>query len=298
MNASKTIKAAFTGVALTMLLGCGPEINSRYGDEHWDPNTTKETFDPVELPNYEVVYFDLDSDEAAEEWEARITVDFTDLSRRSKDGLIVAQFQRGIAAEQVLDDLITSSDSNISDTNFWNDLETAEDKRLTTSIPGDYKVIFDFDVIMPNGNTVSYYLDDLTFTVPGCQTNYVYYEDYVNPVLADYCVTCHSTGSASTAMSLSTSNLASRRNNFLNVLQNGMDTVSFDGTALEWIFDTNHEGYTAAVTIPTTERTLFSNYVLLHQDDESRNANSDFEFTSADGDDFCFAKPNTMTVEN
>jgi hypothetical protein len=298
MSIINAVKAMPMSMTVLALAACGPEINSRYGDENWDPNKTKETFDPIDVPEYEVVYYDQDSADDAEDWEARITIDFTEQSRRSKDGLIVAQFQRGFAAAEVLDDLITSSDSNTSDTKFWNDLEAGEDKRLTATVPGDYKLIFDFDVIWPNGNTVSYYFDDITFTVPGCQTNYVYYEDYINPVLADYCVTCHSSGSAATAMSLSSSNLTTRRNNFLSVLESGLDTVTYDGTVLAWIFDSQHEGQATAASMSSSENSVFRNYVALHQSDTDRNATSDFEFTSSDGSNFCFAKPSTMTVEN
>ena len=298
MSKNTVVKAIPVGMTVLALAACGPESNSRYGDAYWDPNDTKETFNPIELPTYEVVYVDLDTDDAVEQWQARISLDFTEQSRRSKDGLIVAQYQRGIAEPKVLDDLITSADSNSSDTRFWNDLEAGEDKRLTTSIPGDYKLIFDFDVIWPNGNTVSYNFDDIQFTVPGCQTNYTYYSDYINPVLAEYCVACHSSGSAQSALSLSSSNLTTRRNNFLSVLENGLDSVTYEGTVLAWIFDSAHPGQTNAAAMSSTENTLFRNYVALLQSDSERNATADFTFTSSDGSNFCFAKPNPMTVEN
>ncbi|MEJ2045500.1 MAG: hypothetical protein P8X74_10555 [Reinekea sp.] len=285
------------GLMAVMMVACGPENNSRYGDEYWDPSETKEKFDPVKLPGFEVVYFDQDSDEAIEDWEARISIDFTDLARRSKDGLIVAQYQRGIASPKVIDALITSQDSDQADTRFWNDIEAGEDKRLTSDIPGNYKLIFDFDVIAPNGNTVSFLLDDIEFTVPGCQTNHVYYNDYINPILADHCVTCHSSGSARSALNLDSNNLTTRRDNFLNRLDSGLER-EFNGTVLAWIFNNAHAGKSNAEAMTNTERGIFNAYVSLHQSDENRAAGDDFEFTSADGPNFCFAKPSPMVVEN
>jgi hypothetical protein len=297
-------KTLVLSLATVAIVGCGPENNSRYGDEHWDPNKTKEQFDPIEAPEMEVVYFDNTAgDDTDDDFEARISVDFTEISRRSKDGLVVAQYQRGLSTPVVLDDLITSADSFNTDTAFWNDLAALEDKRLTTSTPGEYKFIFDFDVIWPNGNTVSYLFEDQVITVPGCQTSFLYYSDYINNSLADNCVACHSSGIAQTAMDLSSGNFDTRRGVFLNQVEDGPVDTGYAGTTLEYIFSADHSGQSSANQITGNALTVFNSYlnILIAKetaDSAGFDAATDFTFTEDDGSGFCFARPSTFTVES
>jgi hypothetical protein len=287
--------------AAAVLASCGPENNSRYGDEYWDPNTTKETFDPVEAPTLEVVYSDnTPGDEEDVDFTALISLDFTELSRRSSNG-IFPEYQRGNATPTVIDALVTGGASNATDTQFWNDLENDEDKRLTTDIPGDYKIIMDFDVIWPNGNTVSYIFDDMTFTVPGCQTSFVYYSDYINKPLADNCVSCHSSGDARDAMNLS-GNVTTRRGVFLNQVEDGPSDGDFTGNTLNYIFSSSHPGQSSANLIEGDDRTAFNTYLTLliakETADNSFDAATDFTFTEDDGPGFCFDRPSTFIVED
>ena len=302
MTYSEISKVFLFATAAVVISSCGPETNSRYGDEYWDPNTTKETFDPVEAPTLEVVYSDnTTGDDTDNDFTALISFDFTELSRRSSES-IFPQYQRGNASPEVIDFMVTSADSNVTDTKFWNDLENALDKRLTTDIPGDYKIILDFDVIWPNGNSVSYVFDDMTFRVPGCQTNYVYYGDYINKPLAENCVSCHSSGDARDAMNLSGS-VTGRRGVFLNQVEDSPSDGDFTGNTLNYIFSSSHPGASSAALIEGDDRTAFNNYLTLliakeEADVAGFDAAADFTFTEDDGTGFCFDRPTTFTVEN
>jgi len=294
-------KAITISTSFAFLLGCGPEANTRYGDEFWDPNATKEAFDPIEVPDFIVTYKDdTPGDTADEDWTSYITLDFTELSRRSKEGVVIA-YTRGLTDDKDISDLIDTNVSSFTDTEFLNDLEAAEDRRLRADVPGDYVLALDFDVIWPNGNTVSYLFDDITFTVPGCQTNFGFYEDYINPVLADKCVSCHSAGDASTAMSLSDNDFNDRRSDFLSKI----DAAALDegtGTMLQYIFNSDHTGSATADTIESDQKTIFMNFIstLKGIDDDTgdaRGVTSDFTFLTTDGAGFCFSRPATMVVE-
>ncbi|MFT5007807.1 MAG: hypothetical protein ACI868_000499, partial [Granulosicoccus sp.] len=242
MTTQHLINGLGIGLMVASLIGCGPETNSRVGDQFWDPNTTKEVFDPIDAPPYSVVYRDnTPANSEDDDWTALVTVDFTALSRRSKDG-IVPTYTRGLSAPKVIDDLIDSTVSGINDTQFFNNLAAGIDARLQADSAGDYRLVLDFDVIWPNGNSVSYLFDDIRFTVPGCQTSYLYYSDYINPVLAENCVNCHNAGDASAAFDLDAGNLTTRRNNFLAKVDAGALTAPRTGTMLDYIYSAEHSG--------------------------------------------------------
>ncbi len=301
MNLNPLNLSVLISFSSTLLVACGPESNSRYGDEYWDPTDTKATFDPVEPPEYTVTYSDnTDADTADDDWTAHITIDFTDLNRRSKDG-VIASYQRGFAEQKLIDDLIDTNVSTITDTEFVFDYSAGEDRRLSTDIPGEYAVVLDFDVIWPNGNTVSYLFNDMNFTIPGCQTNYGIYSDYINPVLADNCVNCHNAGDASSAFDLDSTNNTTRRTSFFNKVS--ADALSVGtGTMVDYIFGTQHTGTATANAIDSTQQTKFRQLITLLQaidndTGDSRNITSDFTFLASDGNELCFSRPSTMVVE-
>lgn len=286
-----------TATAALALSSCGPETNSRYGDANWDPITTKQTFDPINAPSFEVVYRDeTPDDDTDDNFTALITLDFTEQNRESSSS-IIPEYQRGNASPLVIDDWVTSDDAYTTDTHFWNDLESAQDKRLTVSTPGDYSLTMDFDVIWPNGNTVSYLFADMTFTVPGCVDNFTFYSDYINKPLADNCVSCHSNGVAQTAMNLG-GGTDTRRGIFLNKVEDGPSQEGYTGTTLEFISSSSHPGASSVGNLPAS----FSNYMSLliakETADSAFDAAANFDFTDADGDDFCFDRPSTLVVEN
>jgi len=303
MTKRHPIQALGIGLMVATLIGCGPEANSRIGDEFWDPNTTKETFEPIAVPDYSVVYRDdtpEDSDDNA--WTALLTVDFTALSRRSKDG-IVPDYIRGASAAKVIDDLIDTNVSGINDTLFFNNLEVGEDRRLRTDVAGDYRLVLDFDVIWPNGNSVSYVIDDIRFTLPGCQTNHVYYSDYINPVVADNCVNCHNAGDASTAFDLDATNLTTRRNSFLAKVDADGVTAPRTGTMLDYIYSADHSGASTVAAMAVSQSSVLTSFItrlkaIDDDTDDTRSVTTDFAFNAADGADYCFARPSTMVVEN
>jgi len=285
------------------LMGCGPEANSRTGDQFWDPNTTKETFEPIEVPDYSVVYRDETPDDSDDnDWTALLTIDFTALSRRSKDGIVPA-YVRGASAAKVIDDLIDTNISGINETQFFNNLEVGEDGRLRTDIAGDYQLVLDFDVIWPNGNSVAYVIDDIRFTVPGCQTSHLYYSDYINPVLADNCVNCHDAGDASSAFNLSADSLDNRRSSFLAKVDADGVSAPRTGTLLDYIYSADHSGASTVAAMTVSQSTVLTSFItrLKAIDDDNadtRGVTTDFAFSATDGADYCFARPSTMVVEN
>jgi len=303
MTKRHLIQALGISLMVATLIACGPEANSRVGDEYWDPNTTKETFDPIEVPDYSVVYRDETPDDSDDnDWTALLTIDFTALSRRSKDGIVPA-YVRGASAAKVIDDLIDTNISGINETQFFNNLEAGEDGRLRTDIAGDYQLVLDFDVIWPNGNSVSYVFDDMKFTVPGCQTNHLYYSDYINPVLADNCVNCHTVGDASTAFNLDASDLTTRRNSFLAKVDADGVSAPRTGTLLDYIYGADHSGASTVAAMTVSQSSVLTSFITrlkVIDDDtaDTRGVTSDFAFNETDGADYCFARPSTMVVEN
>lgn len=279
---------------------CGPETNSRYGDEYWDPNATKEAFDPVEAPNYSVTYVDNTPDDTSDnDFTAYVEVDFTELSRESRDG-IIADYTRGLSEEKNIEELLDTGLSSFTDTEFVYDYESGEDRRLRADIVGDYAIVLDFDVIWPNGNTVSYVFE-LDFRVPGCYSNYDYYDDYINPILSDNCVNCHKGGDASAAFDLDDGNTTTRRDSFLSKIDD--DSLNEGtGTMVAYIFNTNHTGYPTVNSMSETEQALLGDYIRLLRGifddaDDARDITSDFEFAETDDDSACLARPSTFVVE-
>ena len=303
MTKHSCINRLGVGLVVVSLLGCGSETNSRVGDQFWDPNTTKEVFDPIDAPAYSVVYRDnTPANSEDDDWTALVTVDFTALSRRSKDG-IVPTYTRGLSAPKVIDDLIDSTVSGINDSQFFNNLATAEDARLQADNPGDYRLILDFDVIWPNGNSVSYLFDDIRFTVPGCQTSYLYYSDYINPVLAENCVNCHNAGDASAAFDLDAGNLTTRRTSFLAKVDASALTAPRTGTMLDYTYSADHSGATTVAALAASDSSVLRSYItslkaIDADSNDGRDVTSDFAFSESDGADYCFARPSTLVVEN
>ena len=291
------------GLMVASLIGCGPETNSRVGDQFWDPNTTKEVFDPIDAPPYSVVYRDnTPANSEDDDWTALVTVDFTALSRRSKDG-IVPTYTRGLSAPKVIDDLIDSTVSGINDTQFFNNLAAGVDARLQADSAGDYRLVLDFDVIWPNGNSVSYLFDDIRFTVPGCQTNYLYYSDYINPMLAENCVNCHNAGDASAAFDLDAGNLTTRRNSFFAKVDASALTAPRTGTMLDYIYGAEHSGASTVAALAVNDSAVLRSYIsslkaIGADSNDGRGVTSDFAFSESDGADYCFARPSTLVVEN
>lgn len=287
----------------TILVSCGPETNSRYGDQYWDPNETKAKFDPIEVPDYTVTYKEV-TPAPNLDYDAYVAIDFTDLDRQSKDGVVI-YYTRGISGEKDIEDLLQTPQSSFTDSSFLNDLENAIDYRLTAAQPGDYKIVLDFDVIWPNGNTVSYLMDDITFTVPGCQQSHDFYSDYINPVIAENCVSCHSAVTdARTAMDLSgTVNV--RRDVFLEKTNSTALPTSSAGsmTMLEYVFDEDHPGYATALGITGNELTAFRAYItalksISEDATDARVYDDNFTFEETDtGYDFCLPQPTTFVVE-
>lgn len=62
-------------------MSCGPQTNSRYGEQYWDPHETKAKFGPIDVPDYTVIYREITPDL---DYDAFVAIDFSDLDRESK----------------------------------------------------------------------------------------------------------------------------------------------------------------------------------------------------------------------
>lgn len=224
-------------LACALLVGCGPESNSRYGDSYWDPWDTKDTFDPVEAPSYKVEFVDTDGTDGQEIFEARITLDATETYERVDYGFSWG-FIRGTKERETLQPLGATDDFSL--VYEQNPDDPADDDRLVATTPGHYSIVFEGESEGPLGK-VTFRFDDLSFTLPGCPTTFDYYADYIDDTL-EICASCHDAGDASTALDLPDNNFNNRRTNFLNFVRNDAENV-----LPEWVNDTNHLG---AGTLP------------------------------------------------
>lgn len=222
--------------ASTLIVACGPETNSRYGDTYWDPWTTKETFDPVVAPEFMVEFYDVSGEEDPPFYEARISLDASETNKRLISyswGLV-----RGTREYNSLDLLGASIDYL---TYLESPDDPSEDNRLTATVAGDYRIVFTGELIGPLGKTTLTF-DDMAFTLPGCPSTFSYYADYIDTTLQT-CSSCHSTGNAGAALSLPGNNFNNRRQNFLNYVNSDID--SEDPMMLPaWVVHPEHLGST------------------------------------------------------
>lgn len=222
--------------ASALITACGPETNSRYGDTYWDPWTTKETFDPVAAPEFRVAFYDVSSEEDPPLYEARISLDASETNKR----LISYSwgFIRGTRDYPSLDLLGANIDYL---TYLQSTDDPSEDNRLTTTVAGDYRIVFTGELIGPLGKTTITF-DDMAFTLPGCPSTFSYYADYIDTTLQT-CSSCHNSGDARTALNLPNNNFNNRRQNFLNYANADID--SEDPMMLPaWVVHPEHLGST------------------------------------------------------
>ena len=271
-------------LAALLLVGCGPETNSRYGDSYWDPWTTKDTYDAPTPPSFSVEFVDTDDSDGEEIYEARITLDATETSERVDYGFSWG-FIRGTKERESLSLLGAASDIQL--VYKENPDDPGDDERLVATVPGQYSIVFEGETQGPLGK-VTFRFDDMDFTLPGCPTTFDYYEDYIDDTL-EVCSECHDAGDANAALGLPDNSLSTRRTNFLNFVEGDVENV-----LPTWVNNANHLG---AGTLPadTEDYANFAEFVSILKEivaDESSGGNLT---TNGTGDpvpsSYCIAKP-------
>jgi hypothetical protein len=225
-------------LAATILAACGPESNSRYGDQYWDPWTTKDTFNPIVAPAFSVEYVITSAIDAPQEYEARITLDATETYER-----LYAYSWGFIRGNKNRESFASFGASNDLQLVYAEDPDVpANDERLVATTPGNYRIYMVGESDGPLGK-VTLNFDDMTFSLPGCPTTRTYYEDYVDDTL-EVCAECHQNGDAQTQLNLPTNNINTRRNNFLQHVEDRLNAVDPDPglTLPEWIVNPSHDG--------------------------------------------------------
>lgn len=234
-------KAYTLAISLTALLlaACGPESNSRYGDQYWDPWTTKDTFDPIVAPDFSVEFVRTSAEGADPEvYEARVTLD----ASKTYERLYAYSwgFLRGNKERETFDPLGADSDLQLV---YAEDPDNpANDERLEATVPGDYRIFLIGESDGPLGK-VTLRFDDMAFSLPGCPTTGNYYEDYIDDTL-EVCAECHQNGDASAQLDLPTNSLNNRRNNFMQHVEDRLNAPDGEpGLSLpDWIVNPSHDG--------------------------------------------------------
>jgi hypothetical protein len=243
-----------------VLSACGPETNSRYGDEHWDPQDTWEKASVVSQPELNVVYRDTDADpdDDVEDWEAYLSIDFTDLANIAISQVSFNYYQ-GTSSDQGIDAFLQNG-ASFSDTNFYYDTESGTDYRLQLDVPGDYNLKLELQIAQPNGTTRDYDFIYNDVIVPGMVTSATYYSTNVNATLGEYCVICHDSDVDATAeFELDLGNITTRRTNFLDKVNN----PTVDKEILNYPFTEDHTGSASANSMTAEEKAYFQEYISL-----------------------------------
>lgn len=258
-----------------LLTACGPETNSRYGDEHWDPQSTWDKTQVISQPELRIVYKDIDSS-SAEDWEGYVSIDFTDLVMRDEGGENTAQlaYSVGTSERLTIDDFVQGANgSTFTDPKFYYDSTTSTDRRLRLTDPEVYTFYLDLAVRQPNGTlrVYNYEWDDIV--VPGPLSRDNFWANRMNALVEDNCVGCHgSSGSeARTDFDLSSS-LLSR---FVNKARNPTEGKALPG----YPFNPEHTGSANVTAISDSLRddfTTFTNAVI------ADGTGNDFTLTTID----------------
>ncbi|MHA7880476.1 MAG: hypothetical protein ACX931_11825 [Saccharospirillum sp.] len=279
--------------AVTLLTACGPETNSRYGDSYWDPWTTKDTFDPVEAPQFRVEYYDVSDEADPPEYEARISLDASETNER----LISYSwgFIRGTREYTSLEPLGESLDYL---TYLQDPDDPSEDNRLTATVAGEYRIVFTGELIGPLGKTTLTF-DDMAFTLPGCPTTFSYYADYLDETLQT-CSNCHNTGDAGAALSLPSNNFNNRRQNFLSYVSDDVDEDPTEQKLPHWIINLEHPG-NGTLTADSQEYDYFRDFIDIVDDIKAETGDAALATANNSGGDgfpqpFCINEPEGFEV--
>lgn len=282
----KTVSALPLALIVLSLTACGPESNSRYGDQYWDPWTTKETFDPIVAPEFSVEFVDT-TDDGVEEYEARVTLDATKTYER-----LYAHswgFVRGTKERETLASLGASDDFSLVYREDPDDPNN--DERLVATTPGHYRMVFVGETEGPLGK-VTVRFDDLGFTLPGCPSTFDYYGDYIDDTL-ETCSSCHDAGDAQTALDLDDNSLTNRRQEFLQYVDAHIDAN--DLVLPGWVVNPQHLGSATIASDSAAYRHL-AEFIDILEGVKSGNGGAALSTANNSGGDtvpsgFCVAKP-------
>ncbi|WP_028670732.1 hypothetical protein [Saccharospirillum impatiens] len=291
-------KASILAISLTafLLAACGPESNSRYGDQYWDPWDTKETFDPIDAPEFSVEFYRT-SDEGVdpEVYEARITLDASETYERLYGGAYSWGFLRGNKERETLTPLGATSDLQLVYAEDSDDPNS--DERLRATIPGDYRIFMVGETEGPLGK-ITVRFDDMRFSLPGCQTTFEYYEDNIDDTLED-CAECHQRVRADEEdpfqpgdyLRLPTNDFNVRRRNFLEHVDTRIDESNL--SLPNWIVNPSHPG-DGTITENSVAYENIAEFITMLEAIKSEN-NTISSANNSGGDtipeDFCVTKP-------
>lgn len=275
-----------------VLAACGPETNSRYGDQYWDPWTTKDTFDPIVAPEYSVEYIRVSED--PEVYTARIMLDASKTYERLN--AYSWGFIRGTKARETFAPLDAASDLQLV---YAQDPDTGDDERLLADIPGDYRIFLIGESDGPLGK-VTLTFDDMTFSVPGCPTTFTYYADNIDDTL-EGCAECHQRVRSNEEdplqpgdyLTLRTDDFNFRRQNFLEHVNTRIDEE--DLSLPEWIVNPSHTG-AGTITADSVAYQSIAEFIDMLEIIKSESESSTISSANNSGGDavptqFCIAKP-------
>lgn len=293
-------KASILVMSLTALLmaGCGPESNSRFGDQHWDPWTTKDTFDPVAPPEFSVEFVRTsDEDADTEEYAARITLDASETYERLN--AYSWGFLRGDKERESFGPLNADNDLQLVYAEDPDDPDPEKDERLLASVPGDYRIFLIGESDGPLGK-VTLRFDDMAFSLPGCPTTGNYYDDYIDDTLT-VCAECHQTGDARAALYLPDNNASDRRTNFMQHVRSRINAADGDPglTLPDWIVNPSHDGSNTISADSAAYQRIDEMIAMLKTIEADPDQSIANDGSNKVPDDYCIAKPTgfAFTVE-
>jgi hypothetical protein len=238
------------------LTACGPETNSRYGDEFWDPQATWEAAAVVTQPDLSIVYRN-DGGTPPANWEGYVSVDFSDLTLQS-EGSVVLSYTTGSEEPQTVSDLVQAGSSDL-DTKFFYDSTNSTDYRLQLTRPANYTFYLDFSVRQPNGTLRVYNYSWSDVALPGEVSRDEYYADYINENLEDNCHGCHggADAAANTVFPMDNTNVNTLRTSLINEI----NSPTAGNELPAYAFSSSHSGQGSANNMTATERTTFTDFV-------------------------------------
>lgn len=261
--------------SMTLLAACGPETNSRYGDEHWDPQSTWENAQVIEQPELRIVYNDTDPAEDNEVWEGYVSVDFSDLALRDEGGENTALLSYSVGTNEPLaiPNAMLQNNAGAEWSQFYYDTTTDTDWRLHLTEPEVYTFYLDLAVRQPNGTLRVYNFSWSDIILPGPITRDVYWDNRINALITENCISCHGQGGSDAQGAFNLSN--NIRNNFVSKARN----PTADKALPDYPFSSEHTGSGNAANITGGARAdfmEFTNAVIDHSD------GNDFEMSVID----------------
>lgn len=249
----KTLICSMFSVAI--MAGCGPETNSRYGDEHWDPQSTWDAAQVIDQPDLKVYY--RETGDETKPLEAYVEIDYSDLIFRDEggDNTGLLAYSTGKSEPVPVDDLLQNT-ATFSDPAFVYDDAASEDRRLLLEEPGEYTFYLDLSVRQPNSTLRIYNFTWNDIVVPGTIGRDEFYDTYVNALISENCVECHrSGGTGSAAFDIADTS------NIMNSFLTEIEEQPLGRELPDYPFSTTHTGSANASQITGTDRTNFNLFV-------------------------------------